>query len=102
MDYWLFQSSSLDESLKIINDTNFSITSDFTIAIWRNEGFHLYDIYNHCHYRGGVLNVTFAGTWSKAGKINFILQRNKLKRRWNFHRMALRMSGYVGICKFLI
>lgn len=97
MEYWLFRSSSLDESLKIINDTNFSVTSDFTIAVWKNGGFNLYDIYNHCHYRGGLLNVTFAGTWSKTTKINFILPRNKLERRWNFHKMTLKSSGYVGL-----
>lgn len=97
MECWLFQSYSLDESLKIINDTNFSITSDFTVAIWNNGSYSLYDIYNHCYYRGGVLNVTFAGTWTNTTKINFILSRNKLERRWNYHGMTLKLSGYVSV-----
>lgn len=93
---WLITTNNLNESLKLINDTSFSIATEFTILLSKENKIHLYDIYNRCKYRGGVLNVTFAGTWSETSGLKMSIPKSKISRRWNFHQMKLKLSGIVS------
>lgn len=80
-----------------MNDASFSILTDVTIAIPDNKRFNLYDVYNYCKYRGGILNVIFAGFWDMSDGMNISVSKNKIAKRWNFHGMVLRMTGLVFI-----
>ncbi|XP_051157044.1 ionotropic receptor 75a-like [Leptopilina boulardi] len=92
---WLIFTRNFKQSLKLVNDTSFSIATEFTIIFLKEDKIYFYDIYNHCKYRGGSLNVTYAGTWSKTSGLNITLSKSKISRRWNFHQMKLKLSGII-------
>ena len=94
---WLILNSNLQEAVKFINDTSFSVLTEFMIGISENESFYFYDVYNRCKYRDGILNITFAGAWDQTAGLNIYLSKNKIARRWNFHGMTLKMAGFVSI-----
>lgn len=78
-----------------MNDTSFSAVTDFMIAISKNKGYILYDVFNFCKYRGGILNVTFAGEWLSKEKLNIRLLKDPIAKRSDMHGMTLLMSGLV-------
>lgn len=86
----------------MVNDTSFSVVTQFTIVLFKNEKKYFYDVYNRCKYRGGILNVTYAGSWSHTSGLNITLTKSKISRRWNFHKMKLKMSGIVSTLLLLI
>ncbi|XP_033225807.1 ionotropic receptor 75a-like [Belonocnema kinseyi] len=93
---WLILNSNLEETLKLVNDTSFSAVTDFMIAISNNKSYTLYDVFNFCKYRGGVLNVTFAGEWLYKTGINIRLLKDPIAKRSDMHGMTLLMSGLVN------
>lgn len=101
LNTWLLLSQSLPKALKVINDTTFSISTDFMIGILKKKKVLFYDVYNHCKYRGGQLNVSFVGDWNKSVGLNFQIVKDSISRRWNFHGMILKMAGLVRVFKIL-
>ncbi|OXU31792.1 hypothetical protein TSAR_009460 [Trichomalopsis sarcophagae] len=94
--YWLILGSDLNESLSLINDNSFGVSTDFVLAIFEENQCILYDIYNPCKLRGGTLKTTRLGFWNESSGLNIVFELNKV-RRWNLEGMAIRISGLV--CK---
>lgn len=94
--YWLILGKGYNESISMLNDTEYSISTDLVVAVAEGENFSLYDAFNHCKYRGGQLNVTQLGTWNNITGFNITLTQAKFTRRSNFHGMNLRMAGLVS------
>ncbi|XP_058790928.1 ionotropic receptor 75a-like [Phymastichus coffea] len=92
--YWLILSSSLDQGLSLINDNSFGLSTDFVIAVFENNWFTLYDVYNPCKVRGGKLKVSKIGSWDKTNGLKMLYEMNKL-RRWNLEGLKLKISGIV-------
>ena len=72
--------------------------TDFMIAISKNESYSLYDVFNFCKYRGGILNVTSAGEWTSETRLHIRIPKDPIIRRSNMHGMTLLMAGLVKIC----
>ncbi|OXU31793.1 hypothetical protein TSAR_009461, partial [Trichomalopsis sarcophagae] len=93
--YWLILGNNYSESISMLNDTEFGISTDLVVAIAEGANFSLYDAFNLCKYRGGKLNITQLGTWNNITGFNITLTQSKFRRRANFHGMNLRMAGLV-------
>lgn len=93
---WLILGENMSHTVNLLNDSTFSIITDIAIAIPRDDEYILYDVYNHCKSCGGLLNVTELGTWSKNGGLQITLRSNKFSRRWNYHRMKIKIAGVVS------
>lgn len=96
---WLILEKNMNHILRLLNDNMFSIITDVTIAISKDNDYILYDVYNHCKNYGGLLNITKLGTWTKNDGLQIILQTNKFSRRWNYHSMKIKVAGLVSIFK---
>ncbi|CAL7944852.1 unnamed protein product [Xylocopa violacea] len=92
---WLILEDNMDHAIQLINENAFSITTDVVIAVPRDDDYILYDLYNHCKRCGGLLNITEIGTWSRNDGLRITLRTDKFSRRWNYHRMKIRIAGYV-------
>lgn len=92
--YWLILGSDLNESLSLINDNSFGVSTDFVLAIFKENQCILYDIYNPCKVRGGTLKTTRLGFWNESSGLNIVLDLNKA-RRWNLEGMRIKISGLV-------
>lgn len=83
--------------MKLIDDESFNTDTNFVIAIEEEPSeYILYDIYNPCKHRGGSLNVTLYGSWSKELGLNVILTTSKYHRRTNLHLMNLSVAFVVS------
>lgn len=98
--HWLVLGSKLDSSVPFLNDSAYSITTDFVLAITNGSGYDLYDVYNHCKYRGGTLNVTKLGWWRRGEGLTIILNQPLIERRANMHGLTLKISGVVRVIKY--
>lgn len=94
---WLVLGSSYNRSIPLLNDTAYNIVTDLVLAVSNKQGYDLYDIFNHCKYRGGLLNVTKLGTWRQDSGLNIVLTQPLINRRANMHGMRLKISGVVSI-----
>ncbi|XP_011262095.1 uncharacterized protein LOC105254854 [Camponotus floridanus] len=93
---WLILGSNLSHSLQSLNDSVFSIVTDFVIMLSDSQsGYILYDVYNHCKMRGGILNVTQLGTWRKDIGFTIALNDSKITRRRNYHGLRAKSAGIV-------
>lgn len=92
---WLVLGSRLNESVPMLNDSAYSITTDLVLAITSGSGYDLYDVFNHCKYRGGKLNVTRLGSWSEEAGLVVTLTQPIIQRRANMNGMTLKISGVV-------
>lgn len=92
--YWLMLGPSLDQSLSLINDDSFGLSTDFVVAIFENNRFILYDVYNPYKKRGGTLKVSKIGMWDETSGLTMLDEMDKL-RRWNLNGMTLKISGIV-------
>lgn len=98
--HWLVLGSKLNDSVPFLNDSAYSIITDFVLAITNGSNYDLYDVYNHCKYRGGTLNVTKLGSWQRETGITITLTQPLIHRRANMHGMTLKMSGVVRIIEY--
>ncbi|KAJ8673009.1 hypothetical protein QAD02_004270 [Eretmocerus hayati] len=94
--YWLIIGTNLEDSVGSLNDTEFTMSTDFLIAIVTDVNVMMYDVFNHCKYRGGLLNITRYGTWDDKNGLNVTLLQGKFSRRANLHGMNLRLAGIVS------
>lgn len=95
---WLILGSNLNRSLQSLNDSVFSIVTDFVILLPNpGSGYILYDVYNHCKMRGGILNVTQLGTWQENGGLAITLTDSKINRRRNYHGLRIKSAGIVSV-----
>lgn len=95
---WLVLGSNYNQSLSLLNDTAYNMVTDLVLAISNNRGgYDLYDVYNHCKYRGGSLNVTELGTWRGDLGLSVTLTQPLINRRANMHGMRLKISGVVSV-----
>ncbi|KAL6258658.1 hypothetical protein P5V15_010611 [Pogonomyrmex californicus] len=97
---WLIIGSNLSHSLQNLNESGFSIVTDFAILLpsetdLNGTDYILYDIYNHCKMRGGVLNVTWLGSWQKDKGLTINLTDSKIARRRNYHGLRAKAAGIV-------
>ncbi|KAL7295307.1 hypothetical protein TKK_0011340 [Trichogramma kaykai] len=92
--YWLFLGSDLNESLSLINDNSFGLSTDFVLAIFEDNKSTLYDIYNPCKQKGGKLKLKQFGNWDKIHRLNIKFELNKVQR-WNLDGIKLKMSGTI-------
>ncbi|XP_019884195.2 uncharacterized protein LOC105254882 [Camponotus floridanus] len=93
--HWLVLGSKLNDSVPFLNDSAYSIITDFVLAITNGNNYDLYDVYNHCKYRGGTLNVTKLGSWQRETGITITLTQPLIQRRANMHGMTLKISGVI-------
>ncbi|CAL1678009.1 unnamed protein product [Lasius platythorax] len=93
---WLILGSNMSRSLQSLNDSVFSIVTDFAILLPDpKSGYVLYDVYNHCKMRGGILNVTRLGTWREDNGLAIILTDSKIIRRRDYHGLRAKSAGIV-------
>ncbi|XP_012138588.2 ionotropic receptor 75a-like [Megachile rotundata] len=97
MHKWLIIGLNLNQTLQILNDDTFSVSTDVVIAIPSLDNYLLYDVYNPCKDRGGSMNVTYFGSWSEKKGLNITLTQTKFQRRSNLHGMKLRVGLVVNI-----
>lgn len=95
--HWLVLGSKLNSSVPLLNDSAYGITTDLVLAIMNGTGYDLYDIFNHCKYRGGTLNVTKLGLWRPGEGLTITLTQPLIERRANMHGMTLKISGVVCV-----
>ena len=93
---WLVIGENLTETISFLNDTEYSIMTDLIIAIPHQRGYKLYDVYNSCKYRGGILNVTLYGYWDASNGFKTTLFQSRFQRRQNFHGLILRLAAIVS------
>lgn len=89
---WLILGEKLNDTVSLLNDNSFSVTTDVTIAIPSLTGYDLYDVYNPCKERGGSLNVTALGYWTEKSGVAVKLEQSKYERRSNLHGMKLKVG----------
>lgn len=99
---WLVLGSKLNSTKALLNDNAYSITTDLVVAITNGSGYDLYDVYNHCKYRGGTMNVTRLGSWRRETGLVITLTQPLMERRANMHGMTLKISGVVCVTEFPI
>ncbi|XP_076231263.1 uncharacterized protein LOC143177283 [Calliopsis andreniformis] len=92
---WLVLGSNYNHSVSLLNDTAYNMVTDLVVAISNNVGYDLYDVFNHCKYRGGLLNVTRYGTWRHDSGLNVTLTQPLINRRANMHGIRLKISGVI-------
>lgn len=94
---WLILGSNLNHSLQSLNESVFSIVTDFAILLPDpNSDYILYDVFNHCKMRGGILNVTRLGTWREDDGLTIFLNDSKIVRRRNYHGLQAKSAGIVS------
>jgi len=93
---WLIFGSNLNDSLQSLNDSGFSIVTDFAILLPNDTDYVLYDVYNHCKMRGGVLNVTWLGGWRENEGLTINLTDSRINRRRDYHGMRAKAAGIVS------
>ncbi|XP_033314973.1 ionotropic receptor 75a-like [Bombus bifarius] len=92
---WLVLGSDYNNSIPFLNDTAYNIVTDVVLAITNKNGYDLYDVFNHCKYRGGALNITELGTWHRESGLKVFLTQPLISRRANMHGMRLKISGVI-------
>ncbi|XP_077270565.1 ionotropic receptor 75a-like [Temnothorax americanus] len=92
---WLIFGSNLNHSLQSLNDSGFSIVTDFAILLPNETDYVLYDVYNHCKMRGGALNVTWLGSWREDDGLTISLTGSKIFRRRDYHGLRAKAAGIV-------
>lgn len=98
---WLVLGSNYNDSVAALNDSAYNMVTDLVLAMSSKDGYDLYDVFNHCKYRGGSLNVTKLGTWHRDSGLNITLTQPLINRRANMHGMRLKISGVVSAaCQF--
>lgn len=93
---WLIFGNNLSHSLQSLNDSGFSIVTDFAILLSNETDYVLYDVYNLCKMRGGVLNVTWLGSWREDDGLAINLTGSRINRRRNFNRLRAKAAGIVS------
>ncbi|XP_076664878.1 ionotropic receptor 75a isoform X2 [Andrena cerasifolii] len=93
---WLILGRNIEHTVRLLNDSTFSITTDFVISLPRDDGYILYDIYNHCKHCGGPLSITNFGTWDRETGLNVTLSEGKFSRRRDFQRIKVKSAGVVA------
>lgn len=99
---WLILGNNMSHTVQLLNDSVFSITTDITIAISNNNDYFLYDVYNHCKSCGSLINITELGTWTGQDGLQITLRTDKFPRRWNYHKMRIKIAGLVSISKKIL
>ncbi|XP_071565025.1 ionotropic receptor 75a-like isoform X2 [Temnothorax nylanderi] len=92
---WLIFGINLNHSLQSLNDSGFSIVTDFAILLPNETDYVLYDVYNHCKMRGGVLNVTWLGSWREDDGLTINLTGSRIFRRRDYHGLRAKAAGIV-------
>ncbi|XP_014475979.1 PREDICTED: uncharacterized protein LOC106745162 isoform X2 [Dinoponera quadriceps] len=93
---WLILGANLSDSVRSLNDSGFSVVTDFVITVPEEEpNYVLYDVYNHFKVRGGALNITRLGTWSEMKGLEVFLTEPKIIRRRNFQGIRTKVIGIV-------
>ncbi|XP_034196183.1 ionotropic receptor 75a [Osmia lignaria lignaria] len=92
---WLILGESMNRTIQLLNDSVFSIITDVVISVPKNDDYILYDVYNHCKPCGGLLNITEFGSWRENDGLDINLKADKFSRRWNYHKMKVRVAGVV-------
>jgi len=93
---WLIFGSNLSDSLHSLNDSGFSIVTDFAILLPNETDYVLYDVYNHCKMRGGVLNVTWLGSWREDDGLTINLTGSRINRRRDYRGLRVKAAGIVS------
>ncbi|XP_058790929.1 uncharacterized protein LOC131664080 [Phymastichus coffea] len=93
--YWLLLGKTLNDTIQVLNDTEYTISTDLVVAVFENANYMMFDVYNPCKYRDGILNITELGSWNYTNGFNITLTQAKFARRANLHGMKLRMAGIV-------
>ncbi|XP_076293992.1 ionotropic receptor 75a [Lasioglossum baleicum] len=98
LNHWLIledHRKNLTDTVRLLNESTFSIITDFVISIPNDDGYALYDVYNHCKHCGGSLVVTELGTWTNNTGLSVHLLENMFTRRWNYHQVKAKIAGVV-------
>lgn len=93
---WLILDDSVYHAIPLLNDSTFSIITDFVISLPRNDNYAFYDVYNPCKHCGGSLGITQLGVWTKDDGLNITPLENKFSRRRNYHQLKVKCAGIVS------
>lgn len=89
---WLMFAENLEHASESLEKENINIDAEITLAIpSENDSgvLKLYDVYNPCFKRGGILNLTNKGIWSKINGLEITLTQSKIDRRSNLNKLTL-------------
>lgn len=95
LHYWFMLSLNINETLSLMNDDSFGLSTDFVVAVIENNQCVLYDVYNPCKLRGGHLKIKRLGQWNEMTGLNSFLKFDKIQR-WNLEGMTLKMASFVS------
>ncbi|XP_043674302.1 ionotropic receptor 75a-like isoform X1 [Vespula pensylvanica] len=90
---WFVLAPNISYCLRKLNDTAFSVITDFVVSVPNYDYYELYDIYNPNKERGGILNITRYAIWNEAIGLKVFLLETKILRRWNFHKLKVIVAG---------
>ncbi|XP_076380508.1 ionotropic receptor 75a isoform X1 [Megalopta genalis] len=99
LHHWLIleeDGKNLTETAQLLNESTFSVITNFMISIRNDDGYALYDVYNHCKHCGGSLIITEFGTWTNNTGLSVNLLDDTFSRRWNHHQIKVKAAGVVG------
>lgn len=97
MHKWLILGRTLNETVALLKDDAFDISTDVTIAVPSLTGYQFYDVYNPCKERGGSLNVTALGYWTEKSGVAIKLSHSKFEGRSNLHGMKIKLGILVSV-----
>ncbi|XP_058795066.1 ionotropic receptor 75a-like [Phymastichus coffea] len=98
LHYWFILGYNLTNVLSVVNDGAFGVSTDFVIAVpGSDEGYDLYDVYNPYERRGGMLNVTFYGTWTDNSGLSIRLIQMKTWRRADLHGLLIKAMFFQSL-----
>nr|WKR36436.1 ionotropic receptor 75a [Fopius arisanus] len=90
--FWLLLTNSSSPPENLLRKLPLTVESELTVATLRDDKFELWDAYNPSYSHGGVLNITYKGSWDVQNGLKNELTQYKYERRCNFHLLPLNWS----------
>ncbi|XP_066597709.1 ionotropic receptor 75a-like [Prorops nasuta] len=92
---WLIFGDTLNGTLSLLNDSSYSTITDLVVSVPNDSGLEMYEIFNHCKYRGGSLNISKLGSWDPLHGLEITSRKSLIERRSNLQGMTLKISGVI-------
>ncbi|XP_078050387.1 ionotropic receptor 75a isoform X2 [Augochlora pura] len=92
LHHWLIleeDGKNLTDTVQLLNESTFSVITNFMISIRNHDDYALYDVYNHCKHCGGSLIITEFGTWTNNTGLSANLLEGTFTRRWNYNQIKI-------------
>lgn len=93
---WLVIGPNKTNTIKLLNDSTFSISTELTVAIPIGHDYVLYEAYNIAPTKGKPMTVNLYGTWETYSKQKVNETMNYVLTRGNFENLNFTMAGLVS------